>query len=143
MSVGRICCREVELCDLQESVQSAAERMRERRVGSLVVVDEGRRPVGLLTDRDVTIRVVAAGRDARGTRVQDVMTMEPSTIRDDETVESAVSLMRAKGVRRVPVVDASGQLVGILTLDDVLDLLAEELEVVGGILSKQRPRRAG
>lgn len=141
MSVGRICIREVYLADPDEAVDAAARRMHERAVGSLLILDEERRPAGIVTDRDLAMRVLAAGRDPATTRVAEVMTLRPRIVSEDTPIEQALSLMRGLGVRRVPVVDDEGRLAGLVTLDDVLSLVAEELTVVGQVLSKQTPPR--
>ncbi len=80
MSVGRICLREVDLAEPGENVLDAARRMRERRVGTLVILDDAGKPVGLVTDRDLALRVVAAGGDPRATLVGEVMTEHPETV---------------------------------------------------------------
>ena len=139
MSAGRICSREVDLVAPEESALAAARRMAEKRVGTLLVLNEDKKPVGLITDRDLVLRVLAAGRDPRATPVAEIMTPGPQVIREDDPIELALGLMRAGGFRRVPVVDYQGQLVGILSLDDVLALLAEEFAHIGGILDRQMP----
>ena len=141
MSVGRICCREVHLAELQESVQAAAERMQQRNVGTLVVIDADRRPVGLLTDRDLALRVIVPGRDPRQTTVADVATTHPRTVSLETPIEDALAIMRDLGVRRLPVVGPEGRLVGLLSVDDVLGLLAEEMGSLGGILEHSAPGR--
>jgi len=140
MPVGRICVREVHLAEPGESVLEAARRMRERRVGVLVAVDGLGRPVGLVTDRDLALRVVADGGDPRTTAVGDVMTERPKTVSESTPIESALALMRSGSFRRLPVVNDDGKLVGIVTLDDVLGLLAEEFELIGGLLQREAPR---
>ncbi|HLK10782.1 MAG TPA: CBS domain-containing protein [Candidatus Binatia bacterium] len=142
MSVARICLREVHLAEASESVFEAARRMAERRVGTLVIVDDARKPVGLVTDRDLALRVVAAGGDPRAISVGDVMTARPKTVSESTPIESALSLMRAGAFRRLPVVDEEGKLVGIVSLDDVLGLLAEEFELIGRLLEHEAPRPA-
>jgi CBS domain-containing protein len=139
MSVGRICQREVDLAEAGESVHDAAERMRQRTVGCLVVVNEHQEPIGILTDRDIAIRVVAEGRDAWSTRVAKVMTAAPKTVSERTAIESALGLMRSGAFRRLPVVDEEGRLVGIVTLDDILILLAEEFTQVGQLLERETP----
>lgn len=141
MTTGRICTREVYLADPDETVEAIAHRMHERGVGSLLVLDDARRPVGIVTDRDLVLRVLAADRDPLTTRVAEVMTRDPRTVGEETPIEQTLSLMRAYGVRRVPVVDPGGTLVGVVTLDDVLSLLTEELTIVGEVLSKQNPPR--
>ncbi len=141
MSVGRICLRSVDLADATESVTGAACRMRERGVGTLVVIDQAGHPVGILTDRDLCLRVLAEGRDASGSRVADVMTASPRTVSEETPIEAALSLMKAGGFRRVPVVDGAGTLVGILSLDDVLALLAEEFALIGKLIERAAPHK--
>jgi CBS domain-containing protein len=142
MSVGKICQREVDFADPGEPVRAAAERMRARGVGCLVVLDPERRPNGILTDRDLVLRVIAEGRDPEATRVLDVMTQPVRVAAEESPIDDCLRLMRSGGFRRVPVVDRAGRLAGLVTLDDVLGLLAEEFEQVGALLSRESPRRA-
>jgi CBS domain-containing protein len=141
MTVGRICRREVDTARANETVRSAAQRMGNRGVGTLVVLDGKQRPIGILTDRDVTLCIVAAGKDADATLVGDVMTEELSTVVEETPIEDALARMRARGVRRLPVVKPDGTLAGIVSLDDVLSLLAEELAEIGRFLDKTSPER--
>ena len=142
MSVARICLREVDLAEARESVLEAARRMRDRRVGTLVIVDDSGKPVGLLTDRDLALRVVAAGGDPRAISVGEVMTEHPKTVSERTPIESALSLMRSGSFRRLPVVNEDGKLVGIVSLDDVLSLLAEEFVLIGRLLEREAPHTA-
>ena len=137
MSVGRICLREVDLAEPAETVRDAADRMRDRRVGTLVIADAAGRPIGVVTDRDLALRVVAAGRDPRATTVGEVMTPEPRTVSETAPIESVLSLMRSGSFRRVPVVNDDGKLVGIVSLDDILGLLAEEVALIGALIERQ------
>lgn len=139
MSVGRICCRDVCLAAPDESVRVAAQRMSQQRIGTLLILDEGKEPIGLVTDRDLVLRVLVAGRDPQKTPLGHVMTRDPKVIEEESPIEAALGLMRAGGFRRIPVVDRDRRLVGILSLDDVLALLAEELTDIGGLLDRQRP----
>jgi CBS domain-containing protein len=141
MSVGRICLRDVDLTEPNESARMAATRMRERQVGTLLVLNEAQQPIGLLTDRDLAIRVLAAGKDPERTLVHEVMTPDPEAIVEDAPIESALARMRGGSFRRLPVVTAEGRLVGIVSLDDVLALLSEEFTAIGGVLARQQPHR--
>jgi len=139
MAIGELCSREVVFVTRSESVVDAARLMREHHVGSLVVVDtaQGRRvPVGMITDRDVAVGVVALGLDPEKTLVEAAMRAEVVAIKESEGLGRAAQLMRAKGVRRLPVVDASGALVGLLAADDLLELLAEEMSGLAGMLGR-------
>ncbi|HVN87540.1 MAG TPA: CBS domain-containing protein [Candidatus Binatia bacterium] len=137
MSVGRICVREVALADANETAMAAARRMKRAGVGTLIVLDQVKRPIGLVTDRDLVVRVIAAGKSPKTTRVRDVMTTTLKIIREDSPIEDALGMMRGSGLRRLPVVNREGQLVGIVSLDDVLALLAEEFALIGGVLKSQ------
>jgi CBS domain-containing protein len=140
MTVGKVCTREVDTADPGETVQKVAQRMHSRKVGTLVVVNGNREPVGMITDRDLAIRVVAVGGDPPRTVVQEVMTRHPATVRLDASLTDALRVMRDGCCRRIPVVDSAGQLAGLLSLDDVLELLAEEFEIIGGLIREESPR---
>ncbi|MEX0704553.1 MAG: CBS domain-containing protein [Planctomycetales bacterium] len=139
MTVGRICIRNVDLASADESVQVAAGRMHNRKVGTLVVLDAEQRPVGIVTDRDLTVRVLAAARDPLTTTVGEVMTQSPRTVHESTPIEDALSTMRAAPCRRIPVVDGEGCLVGLLSLDDILDLLREEFDAIGRLVRGESP----
>ncbi|HZP92215.1 MAG TPA: CBS domain-containing protein [Burkholderiales bacterium] len=140
MAIGEICSRTVVYVRKTESVAAAAKLMREHHVGSLVVVDEAKgkpAPVGILTDRDITVAVVAPGLDAAAILAGDVMSAELTSVREDGGVAETVDLMRLKGVRRLPVVDREGVLVGLVAADDILLLLAEEMSALAGMISRE------
>lgn len=139
MTAGRICTREVDLVDQNESVQVAAERMNSRNVGTLIVLDEESHPIGMLTDRDLALRVVGKGRDAIETTIADIMTRFPCSISEDTSIEAALTKMRSGGFRRLPVVDQECKLIGVLTLDDILELLCEEFTEIGKLIQKESP----
>lgn len=145
MAVGEICNREVVIAEKTLSVVDAAQLMRTHHVGDLVVVEEraGRRlPVGIVTDRDIVVEVVAAGVNPDALKVGDIMGPEVATVRESEGLFEALRFMRDKGVRRMPVVDSTGALAGILTLDDLLSLLAEEMTELAKLVSHERQREA-
>jgi CBS domain-containing protein len=140
MSIGRICIREVDVAEPQESVLIAARRMHDRKVGALVVVNKAREPVGIVTDRDLTVRVLAEGLNAEQTPLAEVMTRPARSVPEATPIEEAVRLMRRGAFRRLPVVNDSGKLSGMVTLDDILDLLTEEFREIGGVLAEETPR---
>ena len=145
MAVGEICNREVVIAEKSLSVAAAAQLMRTHHVGDLVVVEKkaGRTlPAGIVTDRDIVVEVVAAGVNPDALKVGDIMGPEVATVRECEGVFEALRYMRDKGVRRMPVVDGEGGLVGILTLDDLLSLLAEEMTELAKLVSHERRREA-
>ena len=139
MSVGRICTRTVDLADRDESVQVAASRMNTRNVGTLLVLDEHKCPVGIVTDRDIAVRVVGKGLDPNATLVESVMSPTPDTVTESTPIETAIGVMRAGSHRRLPVVDDEGSLVGLISLDDILDLLSEEFLEIGKLIRTESP----
>jgi|SRR4051812_34442334 CBS domain-containing protein len=139
MSAGKICVREVDTAEITESAQAAADRMNSRNVGSLIVLNPLKQPLGIVTDRDICVRVVAKGKDPYNTTIGDIMTLLPKTVQENTPIEQAISLMRGGPFRRLPVVDHAGELVGLLSIDDILDLLAEEFREIGALLKAERP----
>ena len=140
MAIGEICSREVVFVMRNESCAQAARLMREHHVGSLVAViqdDAGRRfPAGMVTDRDLAVGVMALGLDPERTLVEAVMRPHAALVRETEGIGRALAVMRAEGVRRLPVVDAAGALVGVLAADDLIELLGEELSALGALVAQ-------
>jgi CBS domain-containing protein len=137
MSVGRICSRVVVTARPDETVREAAMRMGRHDVGTLVVVDEEAIPAGILTDRDIALRCVGRSLDPDVTEIADVMTAPVTTASEHTAIEEAVARMAGAGTRRLVITDSSDRLVGILAVDDVLDLLVEEASDLGRILRHQ------
>jgi len=143
LTTGEICTRQVTIAYRETDLRTAAGLMRASHVGCLVVVDEtgGRRTVaGLLTDRDIVTAVVAPGLDPAALTVGDVMSTDVVSAREDDSLIDLMRAMRGKGVRRVPVVGAQGELVGITTLDDVLAVLAEEFSLLVAAIDREGRR---
>ncbi|HUN69651.1 MAG TPA: CBS domain-containing protein [Burkholderiales bacterium] len=143
MNAGELCNREVVIAYRNTPLVEAARLMREHHVGSLVVVVDRlseRVPVGILTDRDIVVAVVAKEVDPRTLTAGDVITGELVAVREKDGIPDALRLMREKGVRRVPVLTHSGALAGILTIDDLLDLMAEELGAFARTIDRERVR---
>lgn len=138
MSVGSICTRAVHTATRSERAKEAARRMHQYKVGSLVIVDLESKPIGILTDRDLAMKCVGDGLGV-DVRIDEVMTRRVSTVHEDTPIDQALRHMAADKVRRMVVVDGLGRLVGLLALDDVLDLLVEEAEDVGRLLHAQMP----
>lgn len=139
LNVGKICSRDVDLADSDESVHEAAKRMAARRVGTLVVLDDERRPRGIVTDRDLVMRVLATSEDPETTLVREVWTQPVHTVRDDATIDAAVKRMKAERCRRLVVLDGKDCVVGIVSVDDVLSLLAEQMRGVATLLESEAP----
>ena len=145
MAIGEVCSRDVVFALKGTSVRSAAQLMREFHVGTLVVVEErdGRRvPAGILTDRDIAVTVVAKGLDPDQLRIEEVMSPDLTSAQQTDGVSQTIELMHAKGVRRLPVVDERGALVGIVSADDFVDLLAEELTALARMIAREQRREA-
>ena len=139
MSAGRICTRVTYTASPEEPARNAAMRMEDHGIGTLAVVDGDNRAVGMVTDRDVAIRCVAEGLDPDKTPLRDIMSSPVCSVTEDTPIESALSTMAAAEVRRAVVIDGQGSLVGILALDDVLELLIEETQSIGALLRAQAP----
>ena len=139
--VGEACRCTVSIAHAHEPVLEIAHRMRDHHVGCLIVVEEaprGRIPVGVVTDRDLVLGVLATRlHAAERIAVNEVMSQNVVSVRQDATLIDALALKRGEGVRRVPVVDDGGVLLGLLALDDVLCLLAEQLQDVVGLLRRE------
>ncbi len=143
MAIGEICSREVVCALRNTSVKAAAQLMRNHHVGSIVVVDEpnGKRmPAGIVTDRDIAVAVVALGLKPEAIEVGDVMKPELVMVREDAGIAETVELMRMKGLRRLPVTDSAGALVGIVAADDVLSLLAGEIAALASMVTREHKR---
>jgi CBS domain-containing protein len=124
----------VETIAPDATVKSAAVRMETLNIGPLAVCD-GERLVGIVTDRDITVRAVASGRDPNTTRVRDVMTTEVVYCSDDQPVEEVAELMKEREVRRLPVLDRDKRLVGIVSLGD-LAVYGAKPAVAGAVLEQ-------
>lgn len=137
MTVGDICNREVIVIQRDETTLEAAKLMRQYHVGAVIVIEtrNGRQiPIGIVTDRDLVVEVLATELDNAVITVGDIMAPEIFTIKENTATYEAIEYMRKKTIRRLPVVDESGELVGILTLDDVLELLSGELQDIAKLV---------
>ncbi len=140
MPIGEICTREVVIAKRDITVRAAARLMREYHVGCVVLVDEQggeRKPCSLLTDRDIAVAVTALGLDPDVIRAGDVAAKEVIEVSESAGVAETVAVMRMKGVRRLPVVDKEGKLIGIVSADDIVTLLAEELSGLATMISRE------
>lgn len=143
MNVGEVCQRNVVTVRTFDELTSAARLMRDKHVGYLVVVEPALEqgtfsPIGVLTDRDLVVSVLAKAADPRTLRVEDVMTREPMLAEEDDSVADALERMRKVGARRLPVVGDHAQLVGVLSLDDIMNSLVGQLQnVTGSIRTEQ------
>jgi len=145
-SIGEICSREVVFTTRDTTVATAAKLMRHHHVGSLVVVEQlngGKRlPVGIVTDRDIVMELTAMGLDPAAITVGDIMAGPLITAREGEGLLETMEIMRYKGVRRLPIVGGDGQLVGIVTIDDLLEVLAEQMTELAKVVARGQVRES-
>jgi CBS domain-containing protein len=141
MTIGSICKRDVVVAPKDESIVDAAKRMRMLHVGTVVVIAErdGRQvPIGILTDRDIVLSIVASDAEHLPfLAVGDAMSDDLLTAPEDTSLADALQQMQQRGVRRLPVVDHNGALVGIVTADDVIRFLADELGLLAKLMSRE------
>lgn len=143
MRAGEFCNREVVVVDEERSITQTAEIMREYHVGDVVIckVRYGKQiPVGIFTDRDIALEIVAKGTDPDSISVGDAMSFDLATVTEDDDLMHVIEVMRDKGIRRVPVIDVDEALVGILTVDDIVDLLSEVLIDLAHLVDRQKKR---
>ena len=148
LTAGDICKRKVTVGYRQTTLVAAAQLMREDHVGSLVVVDDenGSRQVrGLVTDRDIVMSVIATGLDPDPLRLEDIMSERVVTVNEADSLLDLMRSMREHGVRRMPVVGLQDELMGIVSMDDVLKILAQEMNALVGAMDagikQERARR--
>lgn len=141
MSAGEYCNRDVVVVTKTEPLREAINLMRTHHIGDVVVVDnleDPRIPLGILTDRDIVVEILGESLDLDAVNIGDVMSYDLVSIKEDTKLMDVVKIMRSKGVRRVPVVDTNGHLVGIITVDDILELIAEQLTDIVSLISLEQ-----
>lgn len=140
MNAGELCNRKVVTTTRETSISEAARLMRDRHVGSLIVIDNRDNrvePVGILTDRDIVVEVLAENVDPNIVTVGDIMTSAVLKVCEHDSILETAQRMRARGVRRVPVVSNQRELVGVLAQDDILGLLSEELSLLVKVTTRE------
>lgn len=141
MSIKDLCNRELVTIGRDDTIFKAAELMRQNHVGDVLVVEKKNDTtiaLGIVTDRDVVVEIVAPGLDPKVITVGDIMLPHLACIEEDRGIFDAIKLMTSKGIRRLPVVDNNGSLIGILTLDDLLLMLAKEFFSIAMLLSNEQ-----
>lgn len=145
MPIGHVCMRDVVIAGRDTTVREAAKLMAQHHVGNLVVIEEtgGRTlPVGIITDRDIVRNVMAEDLDPAVFTLGDLVARELVTAPEDQGVFECIQNMRIHGIRRMPVVDRHGGLVGIISLDDLIQLLAEEMSELAKLISREQAHEA-
>ncbi len=143
MNVGQVCNREVIVVNRDASILKACQLMRQYHVGALLVVDErdGQRyPAGIMTDRDIVVELLAEELPLERISIGDAMSFELLTADQNDDLLVTIKRMRTRGVRRAPVVSANGALVGLLAVDDVIELLAEQLTDLVTLIANEQSR---
>ena len=143
MQIGHICSNNVVTYSSNTTVLEAAQLMRRNHVGTLIVVEEVNGmlvPQGIVTDRDIVVVVLAEGLDPKSIKVIDIMKVELMTAVETEDVFETVERMRFKGVRRIPIVDKMGGLVGIVSVDDIWKFLSKEISELADVTTRQQTR---
>jgi CBS domain-containing protein len=138
MTVIEFAQRDVVTVRRDQSADELTTLLKKHGIGCAVVKDEGR-PVGIVTDRDLVMGVLEPHRDPEEVTVEEIMTSDPETVHEDASVIETTELMARAAVRRLPVVDDVGAIVGIVALDDLLVLLAEELRDIAGVVVAETP----
>lgn len=139
MSIGEFCTREVVIVERGTGIVELAQLMRKHHVGDVIVVDmQGDLvvPVGIVTDRDIVVELIAGEVDLDSVTTGDVMNQELITAKEKEGIWDTLRSMSSKGIRRIPVINEDGGLEGILTVDDLIELLADELDLLAKIAGR-------
>jgi CBS domain-containing protein len=146
LTIGEICNREVVFTTRDTSIAATARLMRQYHVGTVVIVDQmngdTRVPVGIVTDRDLVVEVLATELDPKAITAGDIMGPELVSARETEGLAEAMEMMRFKGVRRLPIVGDEGQLTGIVSIDDLLEVIAEQMADLTKIVSREQAHEA-
>lgn len=138
MTVQDVARTDVMTSHQDQSVGNLASIMKDENIGSVIIEDEDR-PVGIVTDRDLVLEVLEPRHDPSEVTAADIMSETPTTVRADEGILEATAAMDEKGVRRLPIVDDDGTLTGIVTLDDLMVLLTDELDNLVGVIERESP----
>ena len=140
MRVDNLCNRNVIVVEQEANVLSAAKLMREHHVGSLIIIDSnthGKKPIGIISDRDIVIKVLAKEISLDKIKLHDIMDRDLICVRDSDDTMDTVRIMCMEGIRRVPVINSAGDLIGILSMDDVFEMLADELSNLAILICRQ------
>jgi len=140
MGVGHYCNREVVVTEKDATIQEIAQLMREHHVGDVIIVEltpGGNRPVGIVTDRDLVVEILAQEVDPASVTAADFMSAEPVTAGEKDGLLDTLEQMYTHGVRRMPVVNDQGDLEGILVADDLLELISEQISDLARLVKRE------
>ncbi len=138
MTIYTVCQTNVVSVSPQTTIAFVSDLMKEKKIGC-VIITENHKPVGIVTDRDLAIRVDLTNNETSSHEISTIMTTDVSTIRKDTGIFEAVQVMKSSKVRRLPVVDMGGRLVGLITVDDIIRLLARELSEIARVIGNESP----
>lgn len=141
MTVGEFCTREVVFTERKTGIVEVAQLMRQYHVGTLIVVEDRNDqaiPAGIITDRDIVVEILAQEVDLDSVVAEDIMSYDLVCVQESDGIWETLVQMRSKGIRRVPVVNERGGLEGILTMDDLVELLAEELNLLAKVIATEQ-----
>jgi signal-transduction protein with cAMP-binding, CBS, and nucleotidyltransferase domain len=133
MAVSQMMTEDITSLPENASIMDAAKFMTDMNVGSVIVVD-GSKPMGILTDRDIMIKVMVEGKDPNSTTIRDIMVSPVATVSEDKDILDVTHMMSEKKVRRCPVVNSEGTLVGMIAFDDILISLGQEMQDIASVL---------
>lgn len=139
MSIGEFCTRTVVVTEKDTGILELAQLMRKYHVGDVVVVEkhvDRMMPLGIITDRDIVVELIAQEVDLESVSCGDVMCTNLITGKQKDGLWDTLHLMRSQGIRRLPVVNEEEFLEGILTVDDLIELLADELVILAKIAGR-------
>lgn len=138
MTIYTVCQTNVVSVSPHTTIAFVADLMKQKRIGC-VIVTEDHKPVGIVTDRDLALRVDLTNTETGIHEIATIMTTDVSTIRKDTGIFEAVQVMKSSRVRRLPVIDMGGRLVGLITVDDIVRLLARELGEIARVIGNESP----
>lgn len=140
MSLQTFCGKRLATISPERSIAEACWIMKEKNVGCLIAEHQGKL-CGMITDRDIALKVTGEEKDPLTTMVQEIMTSDPVRISVDKDLPDLVALMHSRHVRRVPIVDGAELTLGIVTLDDLIALFGYEMSEIGKAISEEFPQR--
>lgn len=140
MSIGYICTRNVVVAEKDISIREVGLLMRDKQVGCVVILEDVeflKKPIGIITDRDIVLRVLLKDLNVDETKVADVMTSQIVTIQEMASIQNSLEFMRLEKVRRVPVVNSQDELVGIVTANDIIENITDELHELSRLIKNK------